>query len=181
MILASGAPEGAGLFIPPLFEILLSALCLAPIAWIVVKKAVPAYLRTLDERTERIEGGLRRAEEAEEQIAIERAQWAKEAAEARAEAGHARDEARADAQAIIAEAKQAAAAEAEHLLLTAKTQIAAEAKAAEEDLRAHIGVLATQLAGQIVGEALTDQALSQRVIDRFLDDLEAETLPSGRR
>ncbi|MCL2788112.1 MAG: F0F1 ATP synthase subunit B [Micrococcales bacterium] len=179
MILASGAPEGAGLFIPPLFEVIASVLCLLPIAWIVAKKAVPIYLRTLDERTEKIEGGLRRAAEAEEQIAVERAQWAQEIADARAQSGKARDEARAEAQAIVAEARAQASQEAERLLATAKAQIAAEAKAAEEDLRGHIGTLATQLAGQIVGEALEDQALATRVIDRFLDDLEASTVPAG--
>jgi len=34
--------------------------------------------------------------------------------------------------------------------------------------------LATQLASKIVGEALEDDARSQRVVDRFLEDLEKE-------
>jgi F-type H+-transporting ATPase subunit b len=34
-------------------------------------------------------------------------------------------------------------------------------------------VLATELAGKIVGESLNDDARSARVVDRFLADLEA--------
>jgi F-type H+-transporting ATPase subunit b len=34
-------------------------------------------------------------------------------------------------------------------------------------------MLATELASRIVGESLTDQALQGRMVDRFLDELEA--------
>ena len=40
-------------------------------------------------------------------------------------------------------------------------------------LRAEVGTLATELASRIVGEALADSARQSRVIDRFLDELEA--------
>ena len=36
-----------------------------------------------------------------------------------------------------------------------------------------MGALATELASRIVGEALADEARQSRVIDRFLDELEA--------
>jgi F-type H+-transporting ATPase subunit b len=172
-VLASGTPEGIGLFVPPLYEVIISALCLAVIGYVVVKKVVPTYLRILDERTAKIEGGIRRAEEAEAAIAQERAEWAKKVEDARAEAGRIRDEARQDAADILAEAKKRAEAEASRLLSAAQAQIAAEAKAAEVALRADVGTLATQLAERIVGESLKDSALASRVIDRFLDDLAA--------
>ena len=42
-------------------------------------------------------------------------------------------------------------------------------------LRTEVGTLATSLAGKIVGEALNDDARSNRVVDRFLADLEAQS------
>ncbi|MDR1189978.1 MAG: F0F1 ATP synthase subunit B [Bifidobacteriaceae bacterium] len=178
MTTASGVPEGIFLFIPPLYEVILSALCLAAIAYVVVAKVVPTYLKVLDERTAKIEGGIRRAEEAEAQIAEARARSEAELEEARAEAGQAREEARSDAAAIVAEARRKAVSEAERIQAAAKAQIAADAKAAEVALRTEIGDLATQLAERIVGEALKDPALSGRVVDRFLDELAATGAPA---
>ena len=40
-------------------------------------------------------------------------------------------------------------------------------------LRAEVGTLATQLAGRVVGESLEDDARAQRVVERFLADLES--------
>jgi F-type H+-transporting ATPase subunit b len=172
-------PEGIFLFIPPWYEVILSAVCLGLIAIVMVKFAVPAFLATLDERTAKIEGGLQRAEAAEAKVAAERAQWQEELDEVRAEAGRARDEARADGEAILADARAEAQAEAARIVEAANKQIAAEKKAAEVTLRADVGQLATELAERIVGEALKDQALTGRVIDRFLDDLEGASSPAG--
>ena len=51
-------------------------------------------------------------------------------------------------------------------------QILAEKQAAQISLRTDVGMLASTLAERIVGEHLSDTALSERVIDRFLDELE---------
>ncbi|MDR0432368.1 MAG: F0F1 ATP synthase subunit B [Bifidobacteriaceae bacterium] len=179
MITAAGAPAGIGLFIPPLYDIVLSVACLAVIAFVVVKKVVPTYLTVLDERTAKIEGGLRKAAEAEAQIAEERALAAAQLEQAAADAARAKQEARQDAEAIVADARRKASAEAERLLAAAQAQIAADTKAAEVALRADIGSLATELAERIVGEALTDSALAGRVVDRFLDELSSGVAPTG--
>ena len=49
----------------------------------------------------------------------------------------------------------------------------------EISLRTDVGLLASTLAERIVGEQLKDAELSARVIDRFLDGLEAA--PAGER
>ena len=54
----------------------------------------------------------------------------------------------------------------------------ADKQAAQISLRTDVGLLASSLAEKIVGEQLKDTELSARVIDRFLDDLEAA--PNGR-
>ncbi|MCL1898892.1 MAG: hypothetical protein FWG16_08775, partial [Micrococcales bacterium] len=70
---ASGVPEGLGLFLPPWPELILSLICLALIALVVAKYGVPRYLKMLDQRADLIEGGLKRAAEAEAEIARIRA------------------------------------------------------------------------------------------------------------
>jgi F-type H+-transporting ATPase subunit b len=40
-----------------------------------------------------------------------------------------------------------------------------------------VGSLATELASRIVGESLTDEARQGRMVDRFLDGLEAQNNP----
>ena len=61
----------------------------------------------------------------------------------------------------------------------AERQIQAEKQAAQISLRTDVGLLASTLAERIVGEQLKDAELSARVIDRFLDGLEAA--PAGER
>jgi len=173
-------PEGIGLFISPWNELILSAICLLIIALAVAKFGVPRYLKMLDKRADLIDGGLNRSKEAEEEIAQIRAGLEAEKEEARLEAARIRDEAKADASAIVAESHAKAKAEAAATLAAAQRQIESERRTAEVSLRQDVGSLATTLAEQIVGEALKDSALSARVVDRFLADLDAAQAPAAK-
>ena len=99
---------------------------------------------------------------------------AAELTEAKAEAAKIRDQAVAQAEDIVARAQARAEQEAKRIVETAQRQIEAERVAAEQSLRAEVGGLATQLAEKIVGEQLKDEALSARVVDRFLDELDKQ-------
>jgi F-type H+-transporting ATPase subunit b len=162
-VLAAGGKEvqGIDLFIPPWYDIIGSALVLLIIGFFFYKKILPAFLSVLDERTAKIEGGLNRAEEA------------------RTEAGRIREQARAEATDIVAEARVKASEEAERAADTAKRQIEAERAAAAVALRNDVGALATELASKIVGESLEDVARQSRVVDRFLDELEASSVTTA--
>ena len=59
------------------------------------------------------------------------------------------------------------------MLASGRQQLTAERIAASHELRGEVGTLASDLASKIVGESLTDDERSRRVIDRFLDDLES--------
>ena len=174
MWLAS-APEGIGLFVPPWDEVIISLICLAITALVVAKYGVPRYLEVLDKRALAIEGGIKRAEEAEAEIAAIRSGLEAEKEAARVEAAKVREDARADAAAILAEAKTKAGDEARRIQESAQRQIDSERRSAEVSLRQDLGTLATDLAEKIVGESLKDSALASRVIDRFLADLESQT------
>lgn len=169
--------------VPPFYDILWAAVCIAIIAVVLGKKVVPTFTRILDERTEKIEGGLKAGENARAEAAALRADIEQELVEARVEAARIREQAQEDAIAIAADVKAKAQADAERILETAKRQIEAERQTAATSLRTDIGALATTLAERIVGESLADDSRRERVIDRFLDDLDAQTeqVPGGQK
>ena len=136
------------------------------------KVFLPRIQQTLAERTEQIEGGLARSEEAQTEAQQLLDQYRQQLAEARHEAARLREEAREQGAQIIAEMREQAQAEARRITDSAHAQIEAERQQALQSLRGEVGALATELASRIVGESLTDTARQGRMIDRFLADLE---------
>jgi F-type H+-transporting ATPase subunit b len=136
-------------------------------------KVLPNFKKTLDARTEAIEGRLEAAEKAQAEAAAKTANIEAEQAEARAEAAKIREEARAEGAVILAELKEQASAEAARLTATAKSQIEAERQAALISLRAEVGSLAIDLASSVVGASLKNDKVASGVVDQFLSELEA--------
>lgn len=165
--------------LPAPYDIIWSLVVAVVIGVAFYRWVMPKFTAILDERAEKIEGGLAKAEHAQAEAEAALAEYHAQLAEARAEAGRIREEARAEGQAIVAELRQKATEDAARIVENAHRQIEAERQQAAVALRAEIGALATELASRIVGEALADEARQSRVIDRFLDELEAEVAGSG--
>ena len=181
VIAASEEVGGLGVILPPLYEIFWSAVVLLSVLLLVGKFALPRLYAAMDERQAKIEEGLAFAEKAKEdqaRVARDREDALKQA---NIEAHEIREKASQEAQGIIADARVEAQNEATRILENAQRQILAEKQAAEISLRSDVGLLATELAEKIVGEHLSDTALTSRVVDRFLDDLEADTLRESER
>jgi F-type H+-transporting ATPase subunit b len=173
------AEETPNPFLPPLYDIFWSTVCLIVIGIYFYKKLLPGMKRILDERTAKIEGGLNRAEEAEAAAAAALAAHRQALDEARHEAARIREEAHAEGTQIVAESRTRAHAEADRIVAGAQRQIEAERQSAIVSLRSEVGSLATELASRIVGESLADDARQSRVVDRFLDELDAEVSPTS--
>jgi F-type H+-transporting ATPase subunit b len=141
------------------------------------KILLPRIQKTLEERTEAIEGGLHKAEAAQEEADRVLQQYREQLDDARHEAARLRQEAHEQGAQILAEMRAQAEAEKARLVESAQAQIDAELQQARNSLRREIGDMATELAGRIVGESLTDEARQGRVVDRFLAELEE----SGRQ
>jgi len=139
------------------------------------KFLLPRAQQMLSERTELIEGGLARSEEAQAEAKQLLDQYQQQLAEARHEAARLREEAREQGAQIIAEMREQAQAEARRITEAAQAQIQAERQQALTALRTEVGTLATDLASRIVGESLTDEARQSRMVDRFLDELEVSS------
>ncbi|GAB3845453.1 F0F1 ATP synthase subunit B [Nesterenkonia populi] len=151
-----------------------AAVCFLVLLFIIVKYVAPKFEETYQARVAAIEGGINEAEEAKAEAEALKAKYEKNLADSRTEASQIREEARSEAAQIVAEAQEKAASESARIREQAQAQIEAERAAAASSLRADVGALATDLAGKVIGEALEDDARSQRVVDRFLADLDAE-------
>jgi F-type H+-transporting ATPase subunit b len=139
---------------------------------VLAKVLLPRATKMLAERTEQIEGGLARSEEAQAEAKALLDQYRQQLEDARRDAARLREEAREQGAQIIAEMREQAQAEARRITEAAQSQIESERQQALTSLRTEVGTLATELASRIVGESLTDEARQSRMVDRFLDDLE---------
>jgi F-type H+-transporting ATPase subunit b len=163
--------------IPSLPELIIGTICFVLVFGLLGKVFMPRIQKMLAERTELIEGGLARSEEAQSQAKDLLDQYRQQLDDARREAARLREEAREQGAQIIAEMREAAQAEARRITEAAQAQIEAERQQALTSLRAEVGTLATELASRIVGESLADQARQSRMVDRFLDELEQVSSP----
>jgi F-type H+-transporting ATPase subunit b len=153
-------------------EFIIGTILFALVFGFLAKLALPRIQQTLTARTEAIEGGLQRSDEAQKEAQALLEQYRQQLADARHEAARLREQAREQGAQIIAEMREQAQAEARRVTEAAQTQIQAERQQALNLLRTEVGTLATELASRIVGESLTDTARQNRMVDRFLEDLE---------
>ena len=156
-------------------EFIIGTILFVLVFGVLSKFAMPRIQQTLAQRTEMIEGGLARSEEAQAEANQLLEQYRQQLAEARHEAARLREEAREQGVQIIADMREQAQAEARRVTETAQAQIEAERQQALTSLRAEVGTLATELASRIVGESLADEARQSRMVDRFLDELEVSS------
>ncbi|HEY8721389.1 F0F1 ATP synthase subunit B [Pengzhenrongella sp.] len=175
-VLAAARTEAApNILLPTTPDLVWSFVVILVIAVAFYRKILPKFNAVLDERTAKIEGGIAKAESVQAEAAEALARYTQELADARGEAARIREDARTEGAAIVAEQRNRATVEAERILEAAQRQIAAERQQVSISLRSEVGRLATELASKIVGESLADEARQSRVVDRFLDDLEAST------
>ncbi|WP_449386536.1 F0F1 ATP synthase subunit B [Cellulomonas soli] len=173
----SGSEEvkGVRLLLPESYDLFWSTVVLVVIAVAFYRFVLPKFQAVLDERTAKIEGGLAQAETAQAEAAAALAQYHQQLQDARTEAARIREDARVEGGQIVAELRAKANEDAARIAETAQRQIEAERQQAAVTLKADVGALATELASKIVGESLEDEARRSRVVERFLDDLEATT------
>jgi F-type H+-transporting ATPase subunit b len=159
--------------LPAIYDIVWSLIPFALILFLFWKIVLPAMRKTLDARADLIEGGIKKAENAQAEATAALDEYKKQLAEARAEAARIREQARLDGTAIINELKEQATIEAARVTANAKAQIEAERQGAIISLRSEVGTLAIDLASGVIGESLNDDAKASAVVDRFLAELEA--------
>jgi F-type H+-transporting ATPase subunit b len=146
------------------------------------KILLPRITKTLEERTDAIEGGIERADAMQAEANSTLAQYRAQLQEARHEAARMREEAREEGARIKAELRAEGEEQKRAIVESGNAQVLADRQQAFAALQAEVGALSVQLAGKIVGESLEDEARQRRIVDRFLADLESgSSAASGAR
>jgi F-type H+-transporting ATPase subunit b len=156
----------------PTGELIIGLIAFACVVAVLLKFVFPKMEQTFAERRDAIEGGLKRAEEAQAQAQAALEHYNAQLADARGEAAQIRENARAEAQRIVDEMRESAHAEAQRITQRGEEQLQAQRRQVVADLRAEIGQLSVQLAGRIVGESMEDDARRRGTVDRFLDEMD---------
>jgi F-type H+-transporting ATPase subunit b len=161
--------------VPNLPELITGLIAFFIVFGLLAKLILPRAQKMLEERTDQIEGGLKRAEDAQAEAARVLEQYRAQLAEARHEAARLREEAREQGAQIKEELRQQGEAERQRLVDSANAQIQADRQQAVTSLRAEIGALSVELASRVVGESLESEARQRRIVDRFLEQLEEQS------
>jgi len=159
--------------LPDTAELVIGIFAFLVVLFLLGKYLLPRIEKQLAERTDQIEGGLKRAEEAQAEANKQLDEYKAALSEARHEAARLREEAKEQGAQIVAEMREQAQAEARRIVEGAQAQIQAERQQALAQLRAEVGALSVELAGKIVGESLEDEARQRGTVDRFLAELES--------
>jgi F-type H+-transporting ATPase subunit b len=158
----------------PLDELVVGLIAFAIVFGALAKLALPKIKETLAERSDTIEGGIRRAEEAQAEAQQLLAEYKAQLAQAREEAAAIRTQAQAERSAIVEKARNEARVAAQQVATAAEAQLAADRSQAISSLTRQVGELSVGLAGKVVGASLTDDARVRATVDAFLADLEQQ-------
>lgn len=173
------ADSSLGPLQPSLSELIIGTVAFLVVFVVLWRILLPRIQKTLEERTEAIEGGLEKATETQEEAKRTLEQYQAQLAEARHEASRLRQDAQEAGAQILAEAREQGQAEKDRLVAAGREQVDAERAQALQALRAEVGALAVELASRVVGESLDEEARQRRVVDRFLAELESEPASSA--
>ena len=160
---------------PAPLEIVMAVVFALLLTFVIAKAVVPRFEATYAERTAAIQGGIEKAEKAQEAAEAALAQYNEQLAEARTEAARIREDAKTQGTQILAELREQAQAEAARIKASAEAQLEAERSQIMVQMRKEIGGLATTLASRIVGESLEDDDRRARTVERFITALEEES------
>jgi F-type H+-transporting ATPase subunit b len=173
-LLLAAEGEASNPLLPAIYDIVWSIIPFALVLLLFWRVVLPRLQKTLDERSEAIEGGIAQAENAQAEAKEALEKYNALLADARAEAASIRDQARSEGTQILQEMKTNAQAEADRIAQSAQAQIEAERHQAVLSLRKEVGNLALDLASAVVQERLSEDAKAASVVDKLLADLDKE-------
>ncbi|WP_424213395.1 hypothetical protein ACN20G_15655 [Streptomyces sp. BI20] len=158
---------------PNLIELVVGLIAFAGVFLFLARVLLPRIERTLKDREAATTGALEQVEglrlRAEDVLAAYRA----ELGAARHEAARIRQAAQEEGAALLAEVRAEGRRVREEMVAEAAVRLAADRVIAEAELREDVVGLATELAGRIIGEPLTDLDRARAVADGFFAETDA--------
>jgi F-type H+-transporting ATPase subunit b len=165
--------------VPPLSELLIGTLAFGLLVAFFFWKIRPQIQKTYEQRTERIEGGIARAEAAQAEAQALLEQYRAQLTEARSEAARIREDAHSQGRQIVDELRAEAQREVTEIKDRADAQLAADRAQIVAQVRREIGDIAVELASKIVGHELESSAAQTRLIDDFIAALDSSDESAG--
>ena len=155
---------------PHWHELLVGALAFGILFFFMWKWVIPRMNTILEERREKIQGEMERAEAARVAADEELARYKSQLAGAAEEANRIIEEARKTADQLRADLQTRAEQESQSIVARAQEEIRAERDRVFQELRTQVGEIAVELAGKVVGESLDPNAHT-RLIDEYIDEV----------
>jgi F-type H+-transporting ATPase subunit b len=174
------AAEEINPVLPHTSELIIGFVAFLVLLFVLWKFAVPRFETAYKERTEKIEGGIEKAEKLQAQAEQNLQKYKDLLADANAAAARIRDDARIEAEQIREELRVQAQEEATRIVAQGRNQLEAQRAQIVAELRAELGRTAVELASRIVGESLEDEARRRGTVDRFLEELDSVSAPAKK-
>jgi F-type H+-transporting ATPase subunit b len=155
---------------PHASELVFGAVAFAIIYVFMAKFVIPRMNTLLEERRQKIQGEMEKAEGARVAADEELARYKEQLAGARDEGNRIIEEARRTADQLRADLQGKAEQESHAIVARAQEEIRAERDRVFQELRSQVGEIAVELAGKVVGQSL-DKSSHERLIDEYIDQV----------
>ena len=165
-LLAAEANDKRDLY-PHASELIVGAIAFAILFGFMWKWVLPRVNSILDQRREKIQGEVERAEAARREAEAELARYREQLANAREEANRIIEEGRKTAEQLRADLQGKAEQEARATVARATEEIRAERDRVLRELSAQVGQIAVELAERVVEKQL-DKTTQQKLVDEFI-------------
>jgi F-type H+-transporting ATPase subunit b len=163
---------------PEVGELIVGLIAFAVLFFFTWKWVIPRFKQVLEERREKIQGEMERAEATRKEAEKLQAEYRTQLAGARDEANRIIEESRATADQLRRDLQAKAEEEAQGIVSRAQGEIRAERDRVFQELRAQVGSIAVEIAARVVGQSL-DEKTHQRLIDEFIDDVASGAATNG--
>lgn len=170
VLAAEGAVNDKADLYPHWQELVVGALAFAILFFFMWKWVIPRVNTLLEERREKIQGEMERAEAARLAADEELARYKAQLAGARDEGNRIIEEARQTADQLRVDLQSRAEQESQSIVARAQEEIRAERDRVFQELRTQVAQIAVELAGKVVGEEL-DTSAHTRLIDEYIDQV----------
>jgi F-type H+-transporting ATPase subunit b len=142
------------------------------VVFILAKFAFPSIIKAVEKRTDYIEGSLRSAREANEELAKVKETGARILAEAHKEQNAILKDAARIREEILQDAQIKASQEAEKIISDTRKQLQNEKDQILRSIRGEVSIMSLKLAEKILREKMKNDNEQLKMIDRLLDEIE---------
>src|ERR1700675_2600562 len=169
LLAAAAVSEKKDLY-PHANELVFGAVAFGIIYVLMAKFVIPRMNTLLEERREKIQGEMEKAEASRVAADDELAKYKDQLAGARDEGNRIIEDARRTADQLRVDLQGKAEQESQAIVARAQEEIRAERDRVFQELRTQVGEIAVELAGKVVGQSL-DKSSHERLIDEYIDQV----------